>query len=154
MIKINGIKASILNDETERLNSQPSINQVLDKMENNFVARNTNQKTTNLQNVSVQTFANEQNQNGNIFDENNLLLTLLPLLLGNKSNKLDGDFLINQLLKKSNNPRLQKILDILSKISNIKKTKESDDKKVEKKEIKIDSFVRTDDAEDKNTKNE
>ena len=154
MIKINGIKASILNDETERLNSQPSINQVLDKMENNFVARNTNQKTTNLQNVSVQTFANEQNQNGNIFDENNLLLTLLPLLLGNKSNKLDGDFLINQLLKKSNNPRLQKILDILSKISNIKKTKESDDKKVEKKENKIDSFVRTDDAEDKNTKNE
>ena len=147
MIKINGIKASILNDETEKFNSTPSINEILDRMENNFVARNSNQKVEKLDDVNSQNiFQNNSNffDNKNIFGENNLMFDLLPLLLTSKTKKIDSSVLIKHILKKSSNPMLQKIVDILPKIAESQKSKDDEN---EKKEVKIDSFVRTNDTE-------
>ena len=145
MIKINGIEANILNEETEKINSTPSINEILDRMENNFVARNSISKNTPAQNVNIQNFVAEQNQSENNFEDSNLIWTLLPMLIGGKQ-KLDANFLIQQIIKKSNNPTLSKILQILPKLTSSQKSKD-ENKKVEKEEVKIDSLVRTDEVQ-------
>ena len=145
MIKINGIEANILNEETEKINSTPSINEILDRMENNFVARNSISKNTPAQNVNIQNFVAEQNQSENNFEDSNLIWTLLPMLIGGKQ-KLDANFLIQQIIKKSNNPTLSKILQILPKLTSSQKSKD-ENKKEEKEEVKIDSLVRTDEVQ-------
>ncbi len=164
MIKINGVKASIMNDETEKLNTTPSINQILERMDNNYQARNVNiNQMSNFQNLNSQNIhnqnvsiqLNEQNANfGNLFDGNSIFSVLLPILLtGNKKvNLLGSDSpILKEILKRTNNPMIQKILELLPKLNENKKNEtKTDSHKEKKQEAKIDSYVRTDEFENDN----
>ncbi len=142
MIKINGVKATILNEETEKLNSTPSMNQILDRMENTYLSRNSTQNNTNILSTST------ESQNGD-----NMLFVLLPMLMQkNNVNSFGLDNpLIKELLKKVNNPTIKKILELMPKLSKVSSASKKEEKKEEKK---IDSFVRTDETIKTKTDNE
>ena len=143
MVKINGVKAT---STTEVKNVSPSINEVLDRMDNNFQARQIDydKKVDNENKVDAFGFASNTDENSN------LLLSILPLLLSKDkksfSLKNSQNEIIKLFLKKSNNPMLLKIFELLPKISNLNKTEiHTQNTESAQNNKSIDDFVKTDD---------
>ena len=83
--------------------------------------------------------------------DNNILVSLLPLLLNNKSNgastetvKKEQNELFHALIKNLNNPLLEKLFELLPTLSKKNSVKKFEVESVKKNEPKIDSFVKTD----------
>lgn len=134
MVKINGIEAEPVLDKQNMKNLTPSINEVLERMDNNF-----KQKTA-VNNVStMNAYSNEQNSNNGL--DGNLLMSILPLMISNKSKGKGFDNpIFKEIIKKTNNPMLQKFFEILPKLKVATAVKEES----KKEEVKIDSYVKTD----------
>lgn len=163
MVKINGVKAKLTNEEILKKNSSPTMNQILDKMENNFhdiEARAQNTQSANFSanpfqgiqnenvNDAVNTMNTSQNASGSILGDNNILLTLLPLLSSGKDkvNLFGADSpILKEIIKKTNNPMLQKILELIPALTKPKVSKQNEEKLEEKNQTKIDSYIKTDD---------
>ena len=163
MVKINGVKASGI-DENSMHEIKPSINQILERMDSNYRDIQSRAQSMQNQNFGTSIFQGFQSSNQNsekvstlntdantslsTLGDGNLLLTLLPALLSGKDKKNILAFdnpIFKEILKKSNNPMLQKILEILPMISKNKTSKQSEKKDDVKQETKIDSYVKTDD---------
>ena len=155
MAIINGVKINNTKDErqTDAI-KKPSINEVLEKMQVNY--NNLNNYYIQSNNVSVMsnTEPKEQtsstNTNSSSID-NNILVSLLPLLLNNKSNgastetvKKEQNELFHALIKNLNNPLLEKLFELLPTLSKKNSVKKVEVESVKKNEPKIDSFVKTD----------
>lgn len=163
MVKINGIKAT----ETSSIEKEisPSINEILDRMENNFEARKVdysksgttgifdgfdNPNNVNTYNKVNTLWSNGTTQTGN--DSSNLLLNILPMLLSKDKNsyfKNSQNEIIKQLLKKTNNPMLLKLFELMPKLAKEKNTETENTKAETKKEKNIDDFVKAEDYQNK-----
>ena len=166
MIKINGVKATSVMETQKEIT--PSINQILDKMENNFEARKVDYSQNNLNNIfdGSQNIDNSQNtnqysqkvnslgsfnalQNG---DNSNLLLSILPMMLSKDKTsafKKSQNEIMKQMLKKINNPMLAKLFELMPKLAKATSA-ETQNANVEtnKKEKNIDEFVKAEDFQD------
>ena len=153
MVLINGVKINNNEEKQSEQLKKPSINEILDKMQVNY---NNMNYANNNQNVDIManTESKQQTNNTNNSTDNNLLLSLLPLLLNNKSDsaeilKKEQNELLHTLIKNLNNPLLEKLFELLPKLSkksNIKKVETEE--KIEKP--KIESYVKTDEYNSKN----
>ena len=147
MIKINGVTAKPTDESISEV--KPSINEVLERMNNNYEARQVHiqksEQTANYEN----TFTEQNGSNSNSLFGNDLLLSLLPMLISNKkANILSSDSpIFKELLKKINNPMLQKIFEMLPNMFKKEAKAQSNSSETENKATKkdIDSFVKTDD---------
>lgn len=145
MVYINGVKITSAEEKTTEQTKKPSINEILDKMQLNYnnVNYSAGQTENNLhgeqkpEQVSVLS-----KQSG----DNSLLLSILPLLLNKGNNaevlKSQQDELMHTLIKGLNNPLIEKLFELMPKVS--KKTTKKVEAESTKKEPAIDSFVKTD----------
>ena len=146
MVTINGVKVSNDNQRQEnQIQKTPSINEILDKMQNNY--NNLNYPDTQKISVLSNTETEANTNNNNLNNDNNLLLSILPLLLNKSGNQADilkseQNKIFQSMIKSLNNPLLEKIFELLPKLN-----KKTSVKKVEveskKNESSIDSFVKT-----------
>jgi hypothetical protein len=155
MVIINGVKTETVSDYelSQKAQKKPSINEILDKMQNNYDSINGAQNvSTSAQSLGENNTAQDVSAMGGIFgasdDKNNLLMSLLPLIISGKG-KNSASFiqsqqqqLVKQLIKSANNPLLEKFFELLPKFKQNAKTSETVETK--KEEPKIDSFVKTD----------
>ena len=118
MVKINGVKANNIFDIDTKKQKKPTLNQILDKMEDNYqnvnIQSNSNNfdKQNTYQNSSGKNYENQNNTNSNLFsnlignltqndnttsamsfnenqtENNNLLMSVLPLMLNNKGKNI------------------------------------------------------------------
>ena len=148
MVLINGVKIDSKDERKEDLQKKPSINEILEKMQSNYnkinsVVVQSNDFTKNYEEDSQKT-----STMGLSGGDNNLLLTLLPMLL-NKSG--DGTAILQKeqneifhtLLKNLNNPLLEKLFELLPNFKKPRKKAETSTTK--KEDPKIESFVKTED---------
>ena len=171
MVKINGIEAKNNNEAFEDI--KPSIKEIIERMDNNYHARQLSTMNTQYNNSILKQTAASENLNdspsfsdndfenntyqNNSNDNSNLLLSLIPLLFTKDKNNLPNfkngaQIILKEILKKTNNPLLTKILEILPKISNKDTENSSSTQKHETKEDnkKIDDFVKTDEYQNNN----
>lgn len=174
MVKINGVNAEIVSDNQRTKDLTPSINEVLDRMDNNFKQRQTAILSSNNQSNTEQNFSNQNtfasglisslfpnfkqsseteknistmstytnNQNSTSGFDNNFLMSILPLILStNNKTKTKGfeNPIFKELLKRVNNPIIQKIFEMLPKMKTTTETQTEN----KKDEAKIDSYVKT-----------
>lgn len=174
MVKINGVNAEIVSDNQRTKDLTPSINEVLDRMDNNFKQRqvgilnnpnqlnaeqnfsnqnifasglisnlfpNFKQSTEHINNTNtMSTYTNNQNLTSGF--DNNFLMSILPLILStNNKTKTKGfeNPIFKELLKRVNNPIIQKIFEMLPKMKTTTETQTEN----KKDEAKIDSYVKT-----------
>ena len=154
MVKINGVKATE-SSQTEK-NVLPSMNEILDRMENNFEARKINYSNIDSSNLFNDTNNNQKVSTFGNFDlgqqTNDLkpLLNILPMLLSkDKSFKNNQNEIIKMLIKKSNNPMLSKLFELLPKLSKVKNAEAEIKNNETKKEKNIDDFVKAEDFQNK-----
>ena len=155
MAIINGVKINNTKDEiqTDAI-KKPSINEVLEKMQVNYNNLNNYYSQSNNVSVMSNTEPKEQTSSANTNSssiDNNILVSLLPLLLNNKSNgastetvKKEQNELFRALIKNLNNPLLEKLFELLPTLSKKNSVKKVEVESVKKNEPKIDSFVKTD----------
>ena len=184
MVKINGVSVVEPRDSKKRIETKPSINEILDRMQSNYDTRINeaqsnfqNEKNSSSENFStthasnsinekqsmIQSLFNFQSPNENLkanqpplfndkFNDNNnnLLLSVLPMLLSNNKSGLgmknSQDIIFKELLKTSSNPRLVKMLEILPKMMNKNSFDASTNEQSEeskKNAPKIDAFTKT-----------
>lgn len=167
MVKINGVKAN----ETSQMEKVvlPSMNEVLDRMENNFESRKIDYSKSGSNNFfgDFDIKKNNQNLNGdnqkvntlgsfdmsqNSSDNSSFLLTVLPMLFSKDKNinfKNAQNEIIKNLLKKTNNPLLIKIFELMPKLEKMTNTEKKTTTFEEKKEKNIDDFVKAEDYQSK-----
>ena len=131
MILINGKKIEDKNQPQQQTAKKPSINEILQKMQNNYdnrvYATEQNSTQTNAQNQTENT-----NQNDN---QNNLLLSILPALLKQKqgptvqTQEVEQNDILKTLLKNLNNPMLEN--------QKVNKPKPTHNKKAKQKLIRL-----------------
>ena len=167
MIKINGVKVESYDDSKSA--KKPTLNQILDNMENNYRAKNYGYIENQSQNKNANfddSLSPQKNQNSNnsIFENLNienqkvesqsfdngqnsdLLFSILPMLLSKNKTastmKTTQNKLFETLIKNSNNPRLAKLAQLLPKILNNNPLTQtlSNTPAEDKNEPKIDSF--------------
>lgn len=186
MIKINGITATNNFETQKEIQIKPTINEILDRMENNYQnihnvqnqsyktntqsasnnSNNFNAEISNLQNKNVEnqsifsSILNGNNpnsgfENNNLLSDNNsLLLSILPTLLtknkGVNTLKNSQNMIFKEILKHSNNPRLNQIAELLPKIFSNNSTPQmfSTETQTSPNQNKIDTFKKTDEYED------
>ena len=163
MIKINGTPANALQQKKQE-NLTPTLNQILDRMENNYnyvnsasaqsannsepqqASKTALQKSFDYANNSA--IPNNESVSAQGFDDkSNVLLSILPSLLDKSSGEKEKNILIGELLKNSKNPTLAKLIEVLPKLTSINKAKASIQQQIlpTREQPKIDSFVKTDD---------
>ncbi len=154
MVKINGVKATETSQTEKKV--MPSINEILDRMENNFEARKINYSNIDSSNLFNDTNNNQKVSTLGNFDlgqqTNDLkpLLNILPMLLSkDKSFKNNQNEIIKMLIKKSNNPMLSKLFELLPKLSKVKNAEAEIKSNETKKEKNIDDFVKAEDFQNK-----
>lgn len=150
MITINGTKAEPTDTYiAEKQKNVLSIKQVLASMQQNY---------DNVNLGKAQALKNDDTNNSNGMlnlltsgkDKNELLMSLLPLLLSKNKTGIDSlsvgeNDIMQNLLKNTNNPMLSKILEMIPKFKNLssKKTKKQEEVKPVNDSPKIDSFIKT-----------
>ena len=182
MVKINGVKANNIFDIDTKKQKKPTLNQILDKMEDNYqnvnIQSNSNNfdKQNTYQNSSGKNYENQNNTNSNLFsnlignltqndnttsamsfdenqtENNNLLMSVLPLMLNNKGKNIKNsqELIFKEMIKNSNNPRLAQLVKLLPKLMNNNKPSFTvvQETQQKKEEPKIDSFTKTNDYVD------
>lgn len=156
MVKINGVKAT----ETSEIEKDvsPSINEILDRMENNFEARKVNYSKVNSNSIfdgannsqkvsTLNNFSVSQNE-----DDSNIFLNILPMLLSKDKSinlKKNQNEIIKMLIKKTNNQMLLKLFELMPKLSKAKNTETENEKNKTEKVQNIDDFVKAEDFQSK-----
>lgn len=146
MPTINGVKAEPTNKFKENIKTKnPSIKEVLERMQSNY--DDINVKTNSSQKTEEQTKESTTNPLNINLNKSDLLSSLLPMLLSNKTDNISNIFknnknnLLQSLLKTSNNPMLSKILELMPQLN--KKIIPKNEENSKKQSPKIDSFIKT-----------
>lgn len=146
MAIVNGKKIEV--QDTNNQSKQPSINEILDRMQNNYDTinvsssnfSNTNKKQTENSNVT---------STANAGDKDSLIMSILPMLLSKNNDKVstssfDSNKLLEILLKDNPDPMIKKLLELMPLLT--KKSSPAQTESNKKSEnTKISSFVKTDD---------
>lgn len=162
MVKINGV--NIANTQEQKREHTPTINQILDMMENNYQSINNKQNngrdfggqtqgTSNQSYLQNYVATPQSTEKAGVEDKSNLLMSILPAMLSqNKaSNGLSKqkDMLVKELLKNTQNPMLGKLFQLLPQLTSkngLTSSQNSESPAEAKKEVpKIDTFKKTDD---------
>lgn len=152
MTLINGVKIESNNASSQNSQRQPTMNEVLNRMQNNY-------DNINSRNISTENTNDSSTNNNEVTNilgtagggKDSLIKSLLPMLMSaNKTNEspaIDSNKLIDMIVKNTNNPNISKLLELMPLISKNKtKTQSKEDSTTEKP--KINSFVKTDDYKD------
>lgn len=150
MITINGTKAEPTDTYiAEKQKNVLSIKQVLASMQQNYDNVNLG-KAQSLKNDDADDSNGMFNMLTNGKDKNELLMSLLPLLLSKNKTGIDSlsageNDIMQNLLKSTRNPMLSKILELIPKFKNLssKGTKKQEYVKPVNDSPKIDSFIKT-----------